>query len=38
MVLLSLFPSLWKKVMNPRVKEWRKQFYPEVSDWSQSLN
>ena len=34
MVVLSLIPSLWKRVMNPRVLNWRKQFYPEVVDWS----
>ena len=38
MVLLSLFPNFWKKVMNPKVEEWRKKFYPEVSNWSQTLN
>ena len=38
MVLLSLFPNFWKKVMNPKVKEWREKFYPEVSDRNQTLN
>ena len=38
MVMLSLFPNFWKKVMNPKVKDWRKKFYPEVSDWNQTLN
>ncbi len=34
MVLLSLFPIYWRKVMNPKVLEWREQFYPEIYDWS----
>ena len=38
MVLLSLFPSQWKKVMNPKVQEWRKRFYPEISNWNHTLN
>ena len=35
MVLLSLFPFLWKKIMNPRVLEWRRNFYPNVTEWEQ---
>lgn len=38
MVLLSLFPNTWRKIMNPKVKEWRKRFYPEISDWSRALD
>ena len=30
MVLLSLIPQFWMKVMNPKVLEWRKRFYPEL--------
>ncbi|MEE2775047.1 MAG: alkane 1-monooxygenase [Pseudomonadota bacterium] len=37
MVLLSLFPVLWKSVMNPRVLEWRKRFYPDVTDWEDAV-
>jgi len=33
MVAVAMFPPLWKKIMNPRVKAWRKQFYPEIDDW-----
>ncbi len=33
MVAIAMFPPLWKKIMNPRVKAWRKQFYPEIEDW-----
>ena len=34
MTLMALVPSLWRKVMNPRVRTWRAQFYPEIEDWS----
>lgn len=34
MTALALFPPLWFRVMNPRVREWRKRFYPGVSDWA----
>ncbi len=33
MTSMALIPSLWRCVMNPRVKAWRAQFYPEISDW-----
>ncbi len=33
MTTMALFPSLWRRVMNPRVKAWRAQFYPQVTDW-----
>ena len=36
MVLLSLIPQFWMKVMNPKVLEWRKRFYPELKEWSES--
>ena len=36
MVLLSLIPQFWMKVMNPMVLEWRKRFYPELKEWSES--
>jgi len=34
MTIMALFPRLWRKVMNPRVKEWRKRYYPEIKDWT----
>ena len=34
MVLMSLIPQFWMKVMNPKVLEWRKRFYPEIQEWS----
>jgi alkane 1-monooxygenase len=33
MTMAALVPSLWKRVMNPRVKAWRRQFYPDITDW-----
>ena len=33
MVVCSLIPFLWRRVMNPKVIKWRKQFYPEVKEW-----
>ena len=33
MVVLSLLPFLWRKIMNPKVLAWREQFYPEIHDW-----
>ena len=33
MTILALSPTLWRKVMNPRVKAWRQAHYPEITDW-----
>ncbi len=33
MTTLAMFPPLWKRVMNPRVRAWRRQFYPDIADW-----
>ena len=33
MVVFSLIPFLWRRVMNPKVIKWREQFYPEVKEW-----
>jgi len=33
MVAIAMFPPLWKRIMNPRVKAWRRQFYPDIDDW-----
>ena len=33
MTTLALFPRLWRRVMNPRVRAWRAQFYPQITDW-----
>lgn len=33
MTFLAMIPPLWRKRMNPRVRDWRRQFYPEIEDW-----
>ncbi|NVO57652.1 alkane 1-monooxygenase [Rhodobacteraceae bacterium B1Z28] len=33
MTLAAMFPPLWRRVMNPRVRAWRRQYYPEITDW-----
>ena len=34
MTVVAMFPPLWRKVMNRRVRAWRKRYYPEITDWS----
>jgi len=31
---LAMFPPVWRRIFNPRVRAWRKQFYPEIVDWN----
>jgi alkane 1-monooxygenase len=33
MTMAAMFPPLWKRIMNRRVKAWRHQFYPDIEDW-----
>lgn len=33
MTLAALSPTLWRRVMNPRVRKWRAMYYPEITDW-----
>ena len=33
MTLLALSPTLWRPVMNPKVRKWRDMYYPEIIDW-----
>jgi alkane 1-monooxygenase len=36
MTFAAMVPPLWRRIMNPRVKEWRKQYYPDMTtfaDW-----
>jgi alkane 1-monooxygenase len=33
MTMAALVPPLWRRIMNPRVKDWRAKFYPEISNW-----
>ena len=33
MTMLAMMPPLWRRVMNPRVKQWRAMYYPEITQW-----
>ena len=32
MPTIALFPTLWRKIMNPQVHTWRNMYYPEIQD------
>lgn len=34
MSIAAMFPNLWRRVMNPRVRKWREMYYPETTDWT----
>jgi len=34
LTFVAMVPSLWRRMMNPRVKAWRAQYYPEITDWA----
>ena len=34
MTMMAMVPPLWRRRMNPRVREWRRRHYPDVTDWS----
>ena len=34
MTIAAMFPSLWRRIMNPRIQAWRARYYPEISDWT----
>ena len=33
MGIMAMVPPLWRRRMNPLVRQWRKTFYPEITDW-----
>jgi len=33
MTMAAMVPPLWRRVMNPRVRQWRQTYYPEITDW-----
>ena len=33
MTVAAMIPSLWRRMMNPRVRRWREAYYPEILDW-----
>lgn len=34
MCIAAMWPSLWRRIMNPKVQQWRDMYYPEITDWS----
>lgn len=34
MTIAAMIPSVWRRVMNPRVRKWRDMYYPEITDWT----
>ncbi len=34
MTVAAMIPPLWRRIMDPRVREWRARHYPDVEDWS----
>ncbi|MCF2906205.1 alkane 1-monooxygenase [Octadecabacter sp. CECT 8868] len=38
MTMAAMIPPVWRRVMNPRVREWRKKYYPEIEDWAPYKN
>ena len=34
MTMAAMIPPLWRRVMNPRVRQWRAMYYPEITDWT----
>jgi len=33
MTVAAMIPSLWRRIMHPRVAKWRATYYPEITDW-----
>ncbi|MFC7702890.1 alkane 1-monooxygenase [Plastorhodobacter daqingensis] len=33
MTTLAMIPPLWRRVMNPKVRQWRRKYYPDIEDW-----
>ncbi|QCO55674.1 alkane 1-monooxygenase [Pseudorhodobacter turbinis] len=33
MTTAAMFPPLYKRMMNRRVREWRRKYYPDITDW-----
>jgi alkane 1-monooxygenase len=34
MTMAAMVPPLWRRIMNPRVRQWRAANYPEITDWA----
>ncbi|WP_298496998.1 alkane 1-monooxygenase [uncultured Maritimibacter sp.] len=33
MATFAMIPPVWRRMMNPKVRQWRRDYYPEVEDW-----
>ena len=33
MATLAMVPPLWRRRMNPRVREWRRRYDPDITEW-----
>lgn len=33
MTFVAMIPPLWRRRMNPRVRDWRRRHYPDITDW-----
>ncbi|MWD29838.1 alkane 1-monooxygenase [Aquicoccus sp. SCR17] len=33
MTMAALVPSVWRRMMHPRLQRWREMYYPEITDW-----
>ncbi|SEW44908.1 alkane 1-monooxygenase [Cognatiyoonia koreensis] len=38
MTMVAVSPTLWRRMMNPRVQAWRARYYPEIEDWTPYKN
>lgn len=38
MTMIAVSPTLWRRMMNPRVRAWRARYYPEIEDWTPYKN
>ncbi|MEM6303709.1 MAG: alkane 1-monooxygenase [Pseudomonadota bacterium] len=34
MTVAAMMPPVWRRLMNPRVRDWRRQHYPDITEWS----
>ena len=33
MTLLAMYPPVFRRIMNPKVRKWRAMYYPEITEW-----
>ncbi|MBU3258855.1 alkane 1-monooxygenase [Roseovarius sp. PS-C2] len=34
MTALAMVPPVWRRMMNPKVRNWRRRHYPDITDWT----